>query len=93
VPGELQGGVEAVVDAGFRGMQTELHTGTHVLNALVFRQFDGALVTSAQMNDDNTARMDFDLPDADNDRLRALEAEMNDIVRQDLAIRYRYVTI
>lgn len=90
---EVQGPVEAVVDAGFRRMQTELHTGTHVLNALVFRQFDGALVTSAQMNDDNTARMDFDLPEADNDRLRALEAEMNEIVRQDLGIRYRYVTI
>jgi len=90
---ELQGPVEAVVDAGFRRMQTELHTGTHVLNALVFRRFDGALVTSAQMNDDNTARMDFDLPEADNDRLRVLEAEMNDIVRQDLGIRYRYVTI
>ncbi len=90
---EIQGPVEAVVDAGFRRMQTELHTGTHVLNALVFRQFDGALVTSAQMNDDNTARMDFDLPEADNDRLRALEAEMNEIVRQDLGIRYRYVTI
>ncbi len=90
---EVQGPVEAVVDAGFRRMQTELHTGTHILNALVFRQFDGALVTSAQMNDDNTARMDFDLPEADNDRLRALEAEMNEIVRQDLNIRYRYVTI
>lgn len=92
-PAAPHGHVEALVDAGFRGMQTELHTATHVLNALVFQKFDGALVTSAQMNDDNTARMDFDLPDADNDRLRALEAEMNEIVRQDLAIRYRYVGI
>jgi misacylated tRNA(Ala) deacylase len=92
-PAEVHGHIEALVDPDFRGMQTELHTGTHVLNALVFRQFDGALVTSAQMNDDNTARMDFDLPDADNDRLRALEAEMNEIIRQDLAIRYRYVGI
>jgi len=33
--------------------------------------FQGALVTGAQLNEDGTARMDFDLPDADNDRLRA----------------------
>lgn len=90
---ELHGPVEALVDAGFRGMQSELHTAAHLVNALVYRQFDGALVTSAQMNDDNTARIDFDLPEANNDRLRALEAEMNEIIRQDLPIRYRYVTI
>jgi misacylated tRNA(Ala) deacylase len=72
-------------------MMTELHTGTHILNALVFQQFQGALVTGAQMNDDGTARMDFDLPDADNDRLRALEAPINDVIRQDLAVRYVYV--
>jgi misacylated tRNA(Ala) deacylase len=35
--------------------------------------------------------MDFDLPDADNDRLRALEPEINDVIRQDLALRYDWV--
>jgi len=53
---------------------TQLHTATHIMNALVFQQFDGALVTGAQMNEDSTARMDFDLPDADNDRLRGARA-------------------
>ncbi len=43
-------------------MMRELHTGTHILNALVFQAFDGALVTGVQMNEDGTARMDFDLP-------------------------------
>ena len=90
-PIEMAGAVEAVVDAGFRTMMTELHTGTHILNALVFQQFQGALVTGAQLNDDGTARMDFDLPDGDNDRLRALEAPINDVIRQDLPIRYVYV--
>jgi misacylated tRNA(Ala) deacylase len=88
---EMSGTVEAAVDPGFRTMMTELHTGTHVLNALVFQQFQGALVTGAQLNDDGTARMDFDLPDADHDRLRALEAPINDVIRQDLAVRYVYV--
>jgi misacylated tRNA(Ala) deacylase len=90
-PVEIAGAVEATVDPVFRTMMTELHTGTHVLNALVYQQFQGALVTGAQLNADATARMDFDLPEADNDRLRALEAQLNDVVRQDLPLRYVYV--
>ena len=88
---ELAGTVEARVDAGFRSMMAQLHTDTHILNALVFRQFQGALVTGAQLNEDGTARMDFDLPEADNDRLRALEPEINDVIRQDLPVRHAYV--
>lgn len=90
-PVEISGTVQAAVDADFRSMMAQLHTNTHVLNALVFQRFQGALVTGAQLNDDGTARMDFDLPDADNDRLRALEAEINDVIRQDLPLRYAYV--
>jgi misacylated tRNA(Ala) deacylase len=90
-PVEISGTVEAVVDPAFRAMMAQLHTDTHILNALVFQEFKGALVTGAQMNDDGTARMDFDLPDADNDRLRALEAPINDVIRQDLPVRYVYV--
>jgi misacylated tRNA(Ala) deacylase len=90
-PVEIAGAVEAVVERDFRAMMTELHTGTHILNALVFQKFAGALVTGAQLNADATARMDFDLPDADNDRLRALEPEINDVIRQDLALRYEWL--
>jgi misacylated tRNA(Ala) deacylase len=88
---EIAGTVEVAVDPAFRAMMARLHTGTHVLNALVYQAFDGALVTGAQLNDDGTARMDFDLPDADNDRLRALEPAMNDLIRQDLPVRYDWV--
>ena len=91
-PVELAGAVETAVDADFRSMMAQLHTDTHILNALVFRDFAGALVTGAQLNADGTARMDFDLPEADNDRLRALEPEINDVIRQDLPVRYAYVT-
>jgi misacylated tRNA(Ala) deacylase len=90
-PIEISGTVQAAVDADFRSMMAQLHTDTHVLNALVFQRFVGALVTGAQLNDDGTARMDFDLPDADNDRLRALEPAINDVIRQDLPLRYAYV--
>jgi len=88
---EISGTVQAAVDAEFRSMMAQLHTDTHVLNALVSQRFQGALVTGAQLNDDGTARMDFDLPDADNDRLRALGPEINDVIRQDLPLRYAYV--
>lgn len=90
---EVSGPVEAAVDRHFRRMMTELHTATHTLNALVFRTFNGALVTGAQLNDDDTARLDFDLPDADNNRLRALEGPINDIVRQGLKVRDEYVPL
>ncbi|HSL49754.1 MAG TPA: alanyl-tRNA editing protein [Candidatus Deferrimicrobiaceae bacterium] len=91
-PVELTGPVETVVDPAFRSLMAQLHTDTHILNALVFQHFQGALVTGAQLNEDGTARMDFDLPEADNDRLRALEPEINDVIRQDLPLRYAYVT-
>lgn len=90
---EVAGRVRAAVDARFRQVMCELHTGTHVLNALIFRHFDGALVTGVQMQADGTARMDFDLPDADNDRLRALEPELNDVIAQDLRVGDGYVPL
>jgi misacylated tRNA(Ala) deacylase len=90
---EISGAVESQVDAGFRRMMRELHTDLHIVNALVYQAFDGALVTSAQMNDDGTARVDFDLPNADNDRLRALEPAINDIIRQNLAVRDSYMAM
>ena len=86
-PVEPSGGVQVTLDADFRAAQTELHTGAHILNALVYRHFNGALITGAQLGDDLTARVDFDLPAVDNDRVRALEAEINDVIHQDLVVR------
>jgi misacylated tRNA(Ala) deacylase len=90
-PVELSGTVEAAVDPEFRQMMRELHTDTHLLNALVYQQFNGALVTGVQMNGDGTARMDFDLPDADNEKLRALDGFINDAIRQDLKVGDSYI--
>jgi misacylated tRNA(Ala) deacylase len=91
-PVEISGSAEAIVDPAFRRLMRELHTDLHILNALVFQEFDGALVTGVQMNDDGTARIDFDLPDADNDRLRKLEPAINEAIRKDLAVSDIYVT-
>ena len=90
---EVTGTVEASVDPAFRQLMRELHTATHILNAVVFRDFNRALVTGAQMTADGTARMDFDLPDADNDRLRAAGPALNDTVRQDLPVITTYVPL
>jgi len=90
---EVTGLVEASVDPAFRTLMRELHTATHILNAAVFQDFNGALVTGAQMSADGTARMDFDLPDADNDRLRAAGPALNDIVHQDLPVITAYVPV
>lgn len=90
-PAELSGAVLAEVDPAFRLTMRQLHTATHILNALVFQAFDGALVTGVQMADDGTARMDFDVPGAENDRLRALEGPINDAIRQDIPLNFPYV--
>jgi misacylated tRNA(Ala) deacylase len=90
---ELYGPVEAIVDPAFRLMMRQLHTDTHILNALVYQVFDGARVTGAQMYEDGTARMDFDVPGADNDRIRALEAPINDLIAQDLPLVFSYVAL
>ena len=92
-PVEVSGAVELAVDPAFRQLMRELHTDTHILNALIFQAFDGALVTGVQMAGDGSARMDFDLPSADNDKLRALEAPINAMIGENRAVAIDYVTV
>ena len=85
------GDVHVMVDREHRHRVASLHTTSHVLNALVFAEFAGALVTGAQINGDGTGRMDFDLPEVDNERVRALEGPVNDVIRRGLDVRTIYV--
>lgn len=85
------GVVRLRVDAAHRSRVAQLHTDSHVLNALVFDAFDGALVTGAQINADGTGRMDFDLPEVSGDELRRLEPAVNDVIRQGVSVRQTYV--
>lgn len=87
----LEGAVAVTVDREHRHRVAQLHTGTHLLNALVFERFSGALVTGAQISSDGTARMDFDLPEVANDELRSLEPALNDLIRAGLEVRAVYV--
>ncbi len=79
------------VDADHRLRVASLHTMSHVLNAFVYDEFEGSLVTGAQINGDGTGRMDFDLTAIDNDRLRALEAPVNDVIGRGLTVEAVYV--
>lgn len=84
---EPHGSVVLRVDAGFRRLMSELHTLAHVANSIVFRECGGALLTGAQLSADGTFRVDFDVPGAESDRLRALDGPINDTIRQDLPVR------
>lgn len=85
-PVEPAGTVVLRVDPAFRGLMSELHTLAHIVNRLVYDAFGGALLTGAQLSADATFRVDFDLPGADNDRLRALDPAIADVIRRDLAV-------
>jgi misacylated tRNA(Ala) deacylase len=87
----IDGEVEVNVDADHRLRVASLHTASHILNAFVFAEFAGALVTGAQINGDGTGRMDFDLPEVDNDRVRALADPVNDVIGRGVEVRSVYV--
>jgi misacylated tRNA(Ala) deacylase len=87
----LAGDVVVRVDAARRSLVAQLHTDSHVLNAVVFERWPGTLVTGAQINADGTGRMDFDLSEVDNDVLRGLDAAVNDVIRGSVDVRSVYV--
>lgn len=83
--------VVASVDPEFRLMMSQLHTGLHILNALVYQRFEGSLVTGVQMAADGTARIDFDLPSVDNNELRQLEPRLNSLISDGLQVNAIYL--
>lgn len=85
------GTVRLRIDEQHRHRVAQLHTDSHVLNALVFDAFQGALVTGAQINADGTGRMDFDLPEVSGEELRRLEPAVNDVIQQGVSVRQTYV--
>jgi misacylated tRNA(Ala) deacylase len=88
---DVRGLVRVDVDRAFRGLMSELHTVAHIVNNAVYHAFGGALVTGVQMSGDGSVRTDFDIPGADNDKLRALEPGINDAIHQDFQVRQLYI--
>ena len=88
---KLDGLVDVTVDGERRARVAQLHTDSHILNAFVFARFEGALVTGAQINADGTGRMDFDLQEVDNEVLRGLDTDVNDVIGHGVDVRSVYV--
>jgi misacylated tRNA(Ala) deacylase len=87
----IEGDVVVRVDAEHRSRVAQLHTDSHVLNAIVYDRWPGTLVTGAQINADGTGRMDFDLSEVDNDALRGLDAGVNEVIGRGIEVRSVYV--
>ncbi|WP_416136148.1 alanyl-tRNA editing protein [Aquabacterium sp. A7-Y] len=85
--------VVGIVDKSFRLMMCQLHTDLHILNAIVFKHFRGALVTGVQMAEDGTARVDFDLPQVASADLRVLESEVNSVIEAGLPVRELFMPL
>jgi misacylated tRNA(Ala) deacylase len=66
------------------------HTALHILSGVVFRRF-GSGITGGQIYADR-ARMDFSLPEFNRALAEELVEGMNEVVRQNLPIRVRFVS-
>jgi misacylated tRNA(Ala) deacylase len=66
------------------------HTALHILSGVVFRRF-GSGITGGQIYTDR-ARMDFSLPEFGREVAEDLIERMNEVVRQNLPVRVRFVS-
>lgn len=91
VVSDLPDQVVGIVNRDLRFLMSQLHTGLHILNALVYQRFERSLVTGVQMSADGTARIDFDLPQVDNEELRKLELPLNAVIAAGLQVNSEYL--
>jgi misacylated tRNA(Ala) deacylase len=88
-PDVLEAGamVHGVIDWDRRYRLMRTHSALHVLCGVVFREF-GALVTGGNMGT-HKARMDFELEDLTETRVRHIESVANDVIRSGRDITWR----
>jgi misacylated tRNA(Ala) deacylase len=90
-PGLVAGSaVHGRIDWARRLAHMRHHTALHILSGVVFRRF-GSGITGGQIHADR-ARMDFSLPAFTRDLAGELIEGMNDVVRQNIPIRVRFVS-
>lgn len=82
--------VHGRVDWARRLAHMRHHTALHILSGVVFRRF-GSGITGGQIYVDR-ARMDFSLPDFNPPMAEDLIERVNEVVRQNLPIRVRFVS-
>ncbi|HUG14214.1 MAG TPA: alanyl-tRNA editing protein [Thermomicrobiales bacterium] len=88
-PGALTTGatVQGRIDWDRRYRLMRTHTALHVLCGVVFREF-GALVTGGNMGIDK-ARMDFELDDLNETRVRHIETTANAVIRDGRRVTWK----
>jgi misacylated tRNA(Ala) deacylase len=82
--------VQGVLDWERRFNVMRHHSALHVLVGVVYRSFN-ALVTGGAIYPDR-ARMDFSLEDLNRDRVAAIEAEANRVIREHRRILVRFLS-
>jgi misacylated tRNA(Ala) deacylase len=74
-----------VLDWQRRYLIMRLHTAQHIMNGIIWRDH-GAYVTGAKISPPE-GRLDFELETMSQEFARALEAAINDVVRENLPVR------
>ena len=77
--------VRAVLDWDLRHRYMRVHTGLHLLSVVIPLPVTGGQIAAEK------GRLDFDMPEAPEDKL-ALEAALNDLIAQDHAVTDEWIT-
>ena len=77
--------VRAVLDWDLRYRYMRVHTGLHLLSVVIPLPVTGGQIAAEK------GRLDFDMPEAPEDKL-ALEAALNDLIAQDHAVTDEWIT-
>ncbi|HPJ30711.1 MAG TPA: alanyl-tRNA editing protein AlaXM [Methanothrix sp.] len=82
--------VAGSIDWDRRYLFMKSHTACHLLSAVIFRE-TGAMITGNQIGEDRS-RVDFSLQDFDRSGLADYMEEVNEIIREDRAVRTRLIS-
>ena len=82
--------VEAEIDWERRHRLMRTHTALHTLSGIVWREF-GAKVTGGHMDDEGSARMDFELDAMSGEFGRHVEARLNEVLAEDRPVTVEFL--
>jgi misacylated tRNA(Ala) deacylase len=82
--------VTAEIDWGRRHLLMRTHTALHALSGVIFKEH-GAKVTGGNMDDDGSARMDFELDAMSQELGREVEEELNARLAEDRPVRVLFL--
>tara|TARA_Y100000310_G_C20673643_1_gene811640 strand:+ start:387 stop:1106 length:720 start_codon:yes stop_codon:yes gene_type:complete len=81
--------VKCKIDWERRYKLMKLHTATHILSEILYRETN-AMVTGGQMNIDKS-RMDFSLEDYDLEKIKSYIEKTNEIIRKNLKVSIEFL--